>query len=287
MTAIERLLSELRDAHPDMTEVFQTGSCFNLFKILRVFFPEAQAHYSRIEGHVYVEIDGAFYDIRGKHLMLPPDLAPLDFRTGHRPHRWKNPSQRRAPMTELSNLKPGDVVVTDTRPGFEGTTHVVEARNGALWIGDYCPVEGSSLPHLRLKAGADGSGDVDTSLTQITLTDEVRALIDERDALSEYAFEATKAIVNLTPGGSEFFAGKLPDGRYKADLKRCTNYIQDRNERMHQMLVNARTQAETAKRDGFNDGIEAAAKIAEITHEAPPPGIQIAKEIRAHLKEAE
>lgn len=50
---------------------FLHGDCFNFFKIMRRRFPKARAWYEL--GHTWVEIDGVFYDIRGKRDKPPTD----------------------------------------------------------------------------------------------------------------------------------------------------------------------------------------------------------------------
>ena len=81
---LERLLAELR---PDY-ERWQTGRCYHPWKVVRTVFPEAECHYSRLEGHVYIRFEGKFYDIRGRAFRTPRDLSPLIHNEGHRPHRW-------------------------------------------------------------------------------------------------------------------------------------------------------------------------------------------------------
>lgn len=94
--AVSRFISTLRDTHPQMTELFMHGQCYSLFLILRLPWPQAKALYSPKAGHVYVEIDGAIYDIRGRQHILPDDLGPLDHRgRGYRPHRWPRSDRRR------------------------------------------------------------------------------------------------------------------------------------------------------------------------------------------------
>ena len=95
MTQIERFLAELRGSHPDMVRLYTEGRCYHLWLIMRVTWPQARCFYSPVEGHVYVEIDGALYDIRGRHLRRPDPLDLLDHRSGHAPHRWGRGDKRR------------------------------------------------------------------------------------------------------------------------------------------------------------------------------------------------
>jgi len=95
---VVRLIDAIRNTHPDMEDLFLRGQCYNLFRILRSIYPQAVAWYSMREGHVYVEIDGYYYDIRGYHLTVPDDLETLDHQRGDRPHRWGNRDSRRLIM---------------------------------------------------------------------------------------------------------------------------------------------------------------------------------------------
>ena len=88
-------MSALRDGWPDMIGLFMSGQCLTLHRMLRAIWPDAKAMYSRVEGHVYTLIRGRFYDIRGRHLKLPPDIAPLDWSEGDPPHRWVARDTRR------------------------------------------------------------------------------------------------------------------------------------------------------------------------------------------------
>jgi hypothetical protein len=63
---ILEFLKELKYSYKDMDKVFLEGSCYRLYKILKVVFPTAQALYSIPEGHWITEIDGNFYDINGE-----------------------------------------------------------------------------------------------------------------------------------------------------------------------------------------------------------------------------
>lgn len=85
---LERLLTELRDAHPNMERIFLHGKCYSLWNIVRTVFPESECWYSQVEGHVYIKYQDRFYDIRGVRRQLPNDIAPLNHRMMHKPHRW-------------------------------------------------------------------------------------------------------------------------------------------------------------------------------------------------------
>lgn len=60
------VISEIRNSHSEMENIFLYGSCLNLFCILRVIFPQAKAWYSQKYGHTITEIDAKFYDITGR-----------------------------------------------------------------------------------------------------------------------------------------------------------------------------------------------------------------------------
>ena len=90
-----QFLDMLRAAHPDMQWMFTHGQCYNLWRIVRTVFPEANCLYSTEEGHVYIEYQGQLYDIRGKHVRGPKDLKPLDHQKRDKPHRWGGRDTRR------------------------------------------------------------------------------------------------------------------------------------------------------------------------------------------------
>lgn len=71
MRAPDILLGHLRAASPDMVEVFTLGGCYRLYKVLKTAFPSAKCWYDQVDCHVYTEIDGVFYDIRGRHPFNP------------------------------------------------------------------------------------------------------------------------------------------------------------------------------------------------------------------------
>lgn len=102
MRDVTRFLDALRASHQDMEAMYTQGQCYNLFLLLRTVWPQAQAFYSMAEGHVYVKIGGAFFDIRGRQFSLPKDLAPLNHRRDDKPHRWGKRDARR--LTNNPNL---------------------------------------------------------------------------------------------------------------------------------------------------------------------------------------
>ena len=87
---IERFLAALRGSHEHMTGVFLRGSCYELATILRTLYPDAEPW--KLDGHVYVRIDGRFYDIRGRRHLTPEqqNRAVARFERTDPPHRWRN-----------------------------------------------------------------------------------------------------------------------------------------------------------------------------------------------------
>lgn len=83
--------------------------------------------------------------------------------------------------------------------------------------------------------------DLNATISRLTADNET--LRKERDALHEYAHEATKAITGLTVGGSEYF-GKRIGEMYTADLPFCVERIRDRMRyKMDAMRATARADA--------------------------------------------
>lgn len=91
---IERALAAFRSGWPDMIALFTEGQCLTLYMMLREFEPSAEAWYSMAEGHVYTKIRDRFYDIRGRHLTVPPDIGPLA-EGWHGAHRWPGRDRRK------------------------------------------------------------------------------------------------------------------------------------------------------------------------------------------------
>lgn len=83
-------LGELREYVPDADLRFTSGACFGLYLMIRAFRPDARPWYDPRAGHVYAEVEGRFYDIRG-HVRLPEGAVPL---AGYKPRlarawRWR------------------------------------------------------------------------------------------------------------------------------------------------------------------------------------------------------
>ena len=57
------LIKAIRESFYGSDIVYTKGSCYQLFKILSVVFPTAEAYY--FDKHIYTKIEGSFYDING------------------------------------------------------------------------------------------------------------------------------------------------------------------------------------------------------------------------------
>ena len=62
-----RILEALRGASSLITYIYLNGGCYKLYELLKIHFPDAVAWYDGIDGHVYTEISGRYYDIVGEH----------------------------------------------------------------------------------------------------------------------------------------------------------------------------------------------------------------------------
>jgi len=60
---ILKVISEIRDSHSEMVNIFSYGSCMNFFCILKTIYPEAKCYYDI--NHVITKIDNNYYDITG------------------------------------------------------------------------------------------------------------------------------------------------------------------------------------------------------------------------------
>jgi len=63
---IINLLKELRSSADIQYIIFTQGSCFRLYKILKLIFPQAKAYWSDLDDHCVTKIDGKYYDIGGE-----------------------------------------------------------------------------------------------------------------------------------------------------------------------------------------------------------------------------
>jgi hypothetical protein len=60
------LLKELRDSAEIQYNIFTKGSCFRLYRILKLIYPSAIAYWSDRENHCITQIGQKFYDIGGE-----------------------------------------------------------------------------------------------------------------------------------------------------------------------------------------------------------------------------
>lgn len=90
-----KLITAIRESHPDMVELYTLGQCYNFALILRSVFPNVEFWYDYCEGHMYSRIDQYWYDIRGVHLRVNASCVPYNHRDGHAAHRWGLSDRRR------------------------------------------------------------------------------------------------------------------------------------------------------------------------------------------------
>lgn len=64
---ILNFIKTLRESFYNCEEVYTNGGCYQFYLILKSLFKNSTCWYSIYEGHVYVEINGIFYDIKGEH----------------------------------------------------------------------------------------------------------------------------------------------------------------------------------------------------------------------------
>ena len=100
---IENFLLELRESHVAMEDVFKMGSCYHLFAILRVLDPTAKPWWHFKEHHVYIEIGGRLYDIRGQCFPNKEELKPL-FTIHTNPLGWRDKKYEKKTGFAPSNL---------------------------------------------------------------------------------------------------------------------------------------------------------------------------------------
>lgn len=94
MDKIESIIHAITNSHMDMEDLYMNGQCYNFFLVLKSIYPEAEAWYDHIEGHVYSKIGKYWYDIRGVHYYVKESCKPLNH-YDLKPHRWGNRDRRR------------------------------------------------------------------------------------------------------------------------------------------------------------------------------------------------
>ena len=70
-------ISEIRNSHSKMVDIFTKGSCLNFYLILKQVYPESEAYYDYY-GHIITKIGDKFYDINGT-VLVP--LNPIKYST--------------------------------------------------------------------------------------------------------------------------------------------------------------------------------------------------------------
>lgn len=88
-------IAVLRNARPDNEHYYLNGGCWEMFRILRSLWPEAQPFHTweDIKGHVATKIGEHLYDIRGR-IRRPKLYSPMtcetwpSLRGKDHPTRW-------------------------------------------------------------------------------------------------------------------------------------------------------------------------------------------------------
>lgn len=65
---IERFLQALRESDFFIPYIYKFGACYQLYRILKVLYPEAEAYVKEFDSpyaHVITKVDGQYYDIDG------------------------------------------------------------------------------------------------------------------------------------------------------------------------------------------------------------------------------
>ena len=97
MNSVEKVIARIRDSHPDNEWLYMNGQCYNFSLIIQEIFG-GEAWYDYVGGHVYTEINGFFYDVRGKHhkkKLQTAHLGRLRDDKNIKPWRWGRRDTRR------------------------------------------------------------------------------------------------------------------------------------------------------------------------------------------------
>lgn len=83
------VIAAIRSSFPDAEYVYKNGACYQFFLILKSIWPQAVPYYDK-EGHVYTDIDGTLYDIRGRARLQKHELSCMYERPDlmRNVHRW-------------------------------------------------------------------------------------------------------------------------------------------------------------------------------------------------------
>ena len=65
MTKIEKFLKALRDSDFFIEHIYMNGGCYQLYKVIKSVFPDAEPYFSKELVHIAAMVDGKLYDIRG------------------------------------------------------------------------------------------------------------------------------------------------------------------------------------------------------------------------------
>lgn len=113
----------------------------------------------------------------------------------------------------------------------EGSAYYHTASSGVMMVGDEAKAKQLAEAAWQKAALAEVDKFVDPStLSQSHPADERVVEARNYETFRTFAHEATKAITNLTGGGSEYF-GKEVDGVFLADLPRCVERLRHRLDR--------------------------------------------------------
>lgn len=147
MESLLNLIKAIRDSHPDMVYLYTQGQCYNFYKILKAVYPNAEAWYAQVEGHVYTKIGSLWYDIRGEHTQVPEDCKPLDeLGLADLPENWGPRDRRR--LIDLVSCTPTDTVWWDNSCGIPTLNSVSVSRWGKREFGVPTERESARLDHL-------------------------------------------------------------------------------------------------------------------------------------------
>lgn len=70
-------ITEVRNSHSEMSNIFSSGSCLNFYMILRRVFPESKPYFN--VDHIITKIGKKYYDINGVVLGLDGYLPYHDY----------------------------------------------------------------------------------------------------------------------------------------------------------------------------------------------------------------
>lgn len=106
----QALIAALRNSHEHARGVFRHGGCYELYRILRTVWNDAEPWY--IDDHVYTKIDGRLYDIDGPWTPTADQMGRLEplHKEKRRPWAWRNrAAERRRGFRErqLGVVEPG------------------------------------------------------------------------------------------------------------------------------------------------------------------------------------